>query len=158
MKYFFLILTLLASPLLAGSYTLTTTAPQDTALTRAMNRANAATCKYWGQTVGCTQAQARREFCRRAGFGGVTTCTDPANPATCTTTPLVAVCDGSNQVDVFTDVPTFLQREVVNMVRDTYSATSIADDKAAFQAALDAANQAKKDAACVALGLLAGCL
>lgn len=140
MKKVLVVLALTAAPAFAASHTITTTANQENALTRAMNRANAATCKYYGQSAGCTEVQARTEFCRRAGF------------------PLVANCDGANQVDVYATVSAFLQGEVIRLVKDEYGPKGDAEDKATFDATLKDANKAKKDAACVALGLAAGCL
>ena len=157
MKKFLPILLLLALPLNAGTLTTTTTAPLDTHVAKAMARANKTVCLYYSQGVGCTQAQARKEFCRRAGFGGVTTC-DNAVPPVCTTTPLTASCDGANQVDVFADVATYWQSVSVEFIRDTMQTRNLADDAAAFEAAKASANQAAKDAACAALGLAAGCL
>ena len=89
---------LLAAPAFAGSYTITTSAANDAALTRAMTRANRLTCAAYGLPASCTQVQARQEFCRRAQFGGVTTCVPnatPGQPPVCTTTPLVSTCPGS---------------------------------------------------------------
>lgn len=139
MKRLIPLLLLIALPAVGGSYTITTTANQDNVLTRAVARANRETCKFYGQPAGCTQAQARKEFCRRAGFGSV------------------AACDGSGQVNVYADVASYLQDQTIDMVKSTQQAKNAHDDAAAFAAALAAANQAQKDAACVALGLAAGC-
>ncbi len=152
-----LVILLLAAPALAGTITVTTTTGFDGFLTRAMERANRETCRYYSQPVGCTQSQARKEFCRRAGFGGVTTCTNPADPATCTTTPLTATCDGANRVDVFPDTATFFQKESVRLVREAH-ATKLQSDVSAAEAAAKAGTQAQKDAYCVGIGLAAGCL
>lgn len=165
MRKLLLAFLLLAVPAFAGSYTITTTAGQDTTLTRAMTRANRQTCAAYGLGPSCTQTQARQEFCRRAQFGGVTTCVpDPTStpqnpkPPVCTTTPLVSNCAGATQVDVFADVPSFLQREVLALVKDAYGKNNDADDLAAFEAARKAATNAQKNALCAAVGLSNGCL
>ena len=153
MKKLLILLVLVTSfPAFAGSYTITTTAGQDNTLARAVTRANKATCNLYAQGNTCTQAQARKEFCRRAGFGGV------YDPVTKTTSPLVAACAGSSQVNVWADPATFLQDFTVTQIKDTFGKNNAADDQAAFTAALEAAAQAQKDAACVALGLTAGCI
>lgn len=130
---------ILSLPALAGSYTLTTTAAQDAILTRTVARTNAATCLYYGLSVGCTQAQARKAFCRAANLGDV------------------ANCDGATQVDIYADVPTFLQREVVRLVKEAYGPQAQADDAAAAKTAFEAMTVAQKNAQCAALGLAAGC-
>lgn len=134
------VLSLLSLPAFAGSYTLTTTAAQDAILTRTVARTNAATCLYYGLSVDCTQAQARKAFCRAASLGDV------------------ANCDGATQVDIYADVPTFLQREVVRLVKETYGPRAQADDAAAAKAAFEAMTVAQKNAQCAALGLAAGCV
>ena len=165
MKKLILALTLFALPALAGTYTITTNAGQDAKLDKARLRANAQACAYYGLPKTCTQTQAREQFCKRANFGGVTTCSpDPAStpqnplPQICTTSPLVSNCDGATQVDVYTNVQKFLDGEIVRLVRDEYGPRNDADDKAAFDAAKAAASQAQKDQACAALGLPTGCL
>lgn len=130
---------LLALPAWAGSYTLTTTTTQDNVLARTVSRTNAATCRYYGLPVGCTQPQARRAFCRAANLGDV------------------ATCEGANQVDIYADVASFLQREVVRLVRETYGPQAQADDAAAAKAAFESMTVAQKNAQCAALGLAAGC-
>ena len=158
-----MLLTLLALPALAGDYALTATAAGDAKITRAMNRANRETCKYYGQAIGCTQAQARKEFCRRAGFGGVTTCTpDPTStpqnpkPQICTTTPLVANCDGASQVNIFATAQEFAQAEFTELVKGL-GAKNDAEDKTAARAAWPTLTQAQRDAFCSSLGLAAQC-
>ena len=158
MKKFLLLLALLALavPALATDYTITTNANQDGVLAKALARANKATCLYYGQAVGCTQAQARREFCRRAGFGG-----QPiydANGVQTGTTPLTASCDGSLQVDIYADVATFLKREVVRLVREEYGPKNAQENAAEIQRLIDSGTQAQKDAFCAAIPLPAGCL
>ena len=59
---------------------------------------------------------------------------------------------------MFADVPTFLQREVVNLVKDAYGKANDADDLAAFEAVRKAATGAQKNALCSAVGLANGCL
>lgn len=134
-----LLLTFLASPLLAGSYTITTTTQQDTRLNRAVARANRLTCVRYGLKVGCTQAQARNAYCQRS-------------------TGAPAPCTGSTQIDIHSDVAAFLQAETVRLVRDQWGPQGDQDAKAALLEEADKATAAKKDAACVALGLAAGCL
>lgn len=140
MKRLLLTLLVLALPAMAGSYTVTTTTAQDTKLTRAMTRQNRLTCAQYGLTASCTQVQARKAYCEQNGFGGVANCT------------------GANTVDVYSDVPTFLQRETVRLVLASLAAALEAEDRAAFAAAQETATKAQKDAACQSLGLPAGCL
>lgn len=135
-----LALLLLAAPAFATNYQISTNTQQDTALTRAINRANKETCFAQNLAIGCTQAQARKAFCTRMRYGAV------------------ADCPGALAIDVFADVPTFLQREVVRIVRDEYGAKDATEAKATFDATLKDATKAKKDAACLALGLAAGCI
>lgn len=164
MRTLTLALTLLALPAFAGSYTITTSAAQDAKLDKARLRANAATCTYYGLPKTCSQTQAREQFCKRANFGGVTTCVpDPAStpqnplPQICTTTPLVSDCAGANQVDVYPTVQKFLDGEIVRLVKDEYGPKNDADDKSTARAAWPTLSQAQKDSFCVSLGLSAGC-
>lgn len=131
---------LMPLPALSGTLTTTTTAAQDTKLTKARARQNRITCAQYGLPASCTQPQARKAYCERNGFGGISTCA------------------GSTSVDIYSDVQTFWQRESVRLVIDSLTATLDAEDKAAFAAAQEAATKAQKDAACAALGLAAGCL
>lgn len=154
-------LLLFALPLAAGSYTLTTTAGADATLADIVADTNEATCLYYGQAVGCTQAQARKEFCRRAGVGGVTTCvpnTIPGQPPVCTTTPLTATCDGSNQVDIYADVQSFLQRETLRLIKDEYGPKSTAKRAAQFVKNPATATTAQKNAWCQMNNLPNGCI
>lgn len=148
---------LLSSPLLAGSYTVTTVAKEDNALTRAMSRANRQTCARFGLAPGCTQVQAREQFCRIAGFGGQRDpASTPQNPLP--NTPLVSVCAGSAQVDVFSTLDAFVQSEWNVLLKENYGKKSDAEDLAAWEAAKKAATNAQKNAACAALSLPNGCL
>lgn len=151
MKRLLLLLTLLALPAFAGTYSITTSASQDAKLDKARVRANRATCQYYSLPGSCTQTQAREQFCKRANFGG-----QPVEGGG--TTPLVSNCDGATQVDVYTTVQKFLDGEIVRLVRDEYGPKNDAENKAAFDTAKAAATQAQKDQACAALGLPAGCL
>lgn len=152
---------LLAAPALATEFTVSTTA--DAALAKGAARENAKTCTYYGLAVGCSQKQAREVFCKRAGFGGVTTCTpNPAStpeaplPDVCVTTPLVSTCDGAAQVDVYADNAAYVRalfKAAVEQVR--------AENKAAAAAKIEAAKagtQVQRDALCAAMGEPAGCL
>lgn len=140
MKRLLLALTLLALPAMAGTLTTTTTAPQDAKLTKAMARQNKITCAQYGLPASCTQPQARKAYCEKNGFGGISTCV------------------GATSVDIYADVQSYWQRETVRLVLDKLAADLDADDKAAFEAAKKAATKAQRDAACAALGLAAGCL
>lgn len=164
MKKLILALCLLALPAFAGTYTLTTNAAADTKLEKARLRANAQTCTYYGLPKTCSQTQAREIFCKRANFGGVTTCVpDPTStpqnpkPQICTTTPLVSNCDGATQVDVYTTVQKFIDGEFIRLVRDEYGPKNDAEDKAAARAAWPTMTQADRDAVCGKIGLLPGC-
>lgn len=154
-----LLVALLSSPLLAGSFTVTTVAKEDNALTRAMNRSNKQTCQRFGLPDACTQVQAREQFCKVAGFGGQRVSTpNPPGPPIITFTPLVSVCAGSTAVDVFATLDAFVQSEWKGLMKDTYGKRSDDEDAAAFEAAKKAATKAQRDAACLALGLPSGCL
>lgn len=164
MKKLLLLLTLLALPAFAGTYSITTSASQDAKLNKARVRANRATCQYYSLPGSCTQTQAREQFCKRANFGGVTTCVpDPAStpqnplPQICTTTPLVSDCAGANQVDVYPTVQKFLDGEIVRLVKDEYGPKNDADDKSTARSNWDTLTQVQKDSFCVSLGLSAGC-
>lgn len=164
MRKLILALTLLALPALAGTYSITTNAAADAKLDKARLRANRATCQYYSLPGNCTQVQAREQFCKRANFGGVVTCTpDPAStpqnplPQICTTSPLVSNCDGATQVDVYTTVQKFLDGEIARLIRDEYGPKNDADDKATARAAWPTLTQAQRDAVCSSLGLAANC-
>ena len=157
MKRFAILIALfLALPLAAADITVTTSAGFDAFLTRAVTRANRETCKYYGLAVGCTQVQARKEFCKRAGFGGVTTC-DNSVPPVCTTTPLVSDCDGATQVDVYATAEAFFRKESIRLIREEH-AKKLASDVSAAEAAAKAGTQAQKDAYCRGIGMADGCL
>lgn len=161
MKKTILALLFLAFPASAGTYSITTTANQDGVLAKAMARANKATCRYFGQPVGCTQVSVRREFCRRNGIGGVTTCVPgalPTDPPICTTTPLVSDCSGATQFDIFPDVQKFLDREVVRLVKEEYGPKNAQENASEIQRLVESGTQAQKDNFCLAAGLPAGCL
>ena len=107
---------------------------------------------------------ASEQFCRRANFGGVTTCVpDPAStpenplPQICTTSPLVSDCAGATQVDVYTTVQKFLDGEIVRLIRDEYGPKNDQADKASAREAWPTLTQAQRDAVCSSLGLAAGC-
>lgn len=161
MKRFAILIALfLALPLAAADITVTTSAGFDAFLTRAVTRANRETCKYYGLAVGCTQVQARKEFCKRAGFGGVTTCVpgaNPGDPQVCTTTPLVSDCPGAPQVDVYATAEAFFRKESIRLIREEH-AKKLASDVSAAEAAAKAGTQAQKDAYCAGIGLASGCL
>lgn len=161
MKKILSLVFLLALPALGGSYTLTTTAHADTTLANIVADTNESTCLYYSQAIGCTQAQARKEFCRRSGVGGVTTCVpgaNPGDPQVCTTTPLTADCPGAFQVDVYPNVQAFLQREVLRLVKDEYGPKSLAKRAAQFEKNPAGATNAQKNAWCEIHGLPNGCI
>lgn len=129
----------LALPAFAGSYVLTTTSNQDARFERWRVRLNRNTCQYYGLAADCTQVNARKAFCTRAGFGAITS------------------CDGANQVDVYSDVQTMLNDQVTSLF-DQWKTQLDTEGQAAFDAAKAAATVAQKNAACAALGLPNGCL
>ena len=135
-----LALLLLALPAWAGSYTLTTTAAADTTLAAIVADTNEATCTYYGLPVGCTQPQARKAFCLAANLGNV------------------ATCEGATQVDIYADVQSFLQRELLRLVKDEYGPKSNAKRAAAFEKNPAAATTAQKNAWCALHDLPNGCL
>jgi hypothetical protein len=133
----------LALPASAGSYTITTTAGQDVRLTRALARANKQTCISAGISAGCTRAQARDAWCQKVS----------GKPAPCT-----AGSRSSADIDIYPDVQSFLSGEVVRLVREQWGPQGDADLQRSYLDAAAKGTQAQKDAACVALGLPAGCL
>lgn len=159
MKALLAALLLSALPALAGSFTVTSNAAQDNALTRAMNRSNKQTCQRFSLPNACTQVQAREQFCRVAGFGGQRVSTpDPPRPPIITFTPLVSVCAGSTAVTVYSTLDSFVQDEWKALLKENYGKKADDEDTAAFVAARQAATKAQRDAACQALGLPPGCL
>ena len=137
---FLALVLLLALPAVAGSYTLTTTTNADAVLANIVADTNEATCTYYGLPVSCTQAQARRAFCRAANLGDV------------------ATCAGATQVDVYADVQSCLQREVLRLVKEEYGPKSDAKRAAAFEKNPLGATTAQKNAWCSVHGLPNGCL
>lgn len=133
----------LALPASAGSYTITTTAGQDVRLTRALARANKQTCISAGISAGCTRAQARDAWCQKVS----------GKPAPCT-----AGSRSSADIDIYPDVQSFLSGEVVRLVREQWGPQSDADLQRSYLDAAAKGTQAQRDAACVAVGLAAGCL
>ena len=164
MKRLVLLLTLAALPALAGTYSITTNAAGDAKLDKARLRHNRSVCTYYGLPGSCTQVQAREQFCKRANFGGITTCSpDPTStpqnpkPDICVTSPLVSDCAGATQVDVYTTVQKFLDGEIVRLIRDEYGPKNDQADKASAREAWPTLAQAQRDAVCSSLGLSANC-
>ena len=161
-KLFALALFLVASPLF-GQVTISNdySALQATRMTRAMNRTNRETCALFAFPADCTQPQVRKEFCRRAGVGGVTTCVqppDPTLPPVCTTTPLDATCPGALAWVIFPDLKTFHKRESVRLITEEYAKKDSVEDVAAFLASPSTATLDQKNAWCESIGKAAGCL
>lgn len=135
-RFLTLALLLLAAPAWAASYTLNTNAAQETRITRARTASNAAACSLVALPASCTQAQADAAVAAAAAL---------VPPRTL---PSVAV--------YATNGPYLLSILAAEFVR--IKSTQDAVDRVSFDAAKDAATAAQKDAACVALGLAAGCL
>ena len=133
----------LALPASAGSYTITTTAGQDAKLTRALARANKQVCQSVGLAAGCTRAQARDAWCQQL-TGKAAPCTVGAR--------------SSAGIDIYPDVQSFLAGEIVRLIRDQWGPQSDADLQRSYLDAAAKGTQAQRDAACVAVGLAAGCL
>lgn len=127
---------LLAAPAWAASYTLTTTVAQETRITRGRTASNAAACAIVGLPASCTQAQADAAVAAAAA---------EAPPRVLPTVVVHA-----------TNSPYLLSILAAEFVR--IKAAQDAADRVSFDAAKAAATAAQKDAACVALGLAAGCL
>ena len=125
-------------------------------ITRAMNRENAKTCAYFGLAANCTTPKMREQFCKRAGFGGVTTCDNTKTPPVCVTTPLVSDCPGATQFIVYPNITAFDKRTLLLKI-DEWAKEDDAADRAAAKAAWDAKTQAQKDALCPSFGLTAPC-
>ena len=132
-----------ALPASAGSYTITTTAGQDVRLTRALARANRQVCQSVGLAAGCTRAQARDAWCQQL-TGKAAPCTVGAR--------------SSAGIDIYPDVQSFLAGEIVRLIRDQWGPQSDADLQRSYLDAAAKGTQAQRDAACVAVGLAAGCL
>lgn len=132
----FLLLFLAPSLLLAGSYTITTTAAQDTKLERTRVDANANVCTALGLTAGCTQAQA----CTRAGIS-----------SSCTTAQARQA-----RVHLPATIQEFLETAIFYAVLDVL-AKEAQEDSVAACTAFKALSQASKDSVCSSLGRPAGC-
>lgn len=127
---------LLAAPAFAADYTVTLNATQETTVTRARTESNAAACALVGLPASCTQAQANAAVVAAAAE------TPPR------ILPSVNVIN-TNSGYVNTMVNADLKR-----IKDAHKAA----DRNSFDKAKATASQAQLDAACVALGLAAGCL
>ena len=135
-KLLVLTLFLLAVPAFAADYTVTLTAAQETVTTRARTESNAAACALVGLPASCTQAQAN---------AAVTAAAAETPPRTL---PSVNVINSNSGY-----VNSLVNAELKRM-KDVQKTA----DENSFDKARKTATQAQKDAACVALGLTAGCL
>ena len=133
-----LVFLLLASPALAGTLTITTTAAQDNRLERLRKRMNTQVCAAESLPATCTQPQLRDAYCQRTA----------GTPAPCT---------GSASLDIYKDAND-MAREIIRQSLKAHAATQDAEDKQAWDAALGTATTEQKNAACAALGKPAGCL
>lgn len=129
-------LLLLAVPAFAADYTVTLNAGQETTITRARTESNTAACALVGLPASCTQAQANAAVVAAAA---------EVPPRVL---PSVNIFNGNNSY-----VNSLVNADLARM-----KAVHKAADKNSFDSARDTATQAQKDAACVALGLVAGCL
>lgn len=127
---------LLAAPVWAADYTVTLTTAQETVATRARTESNTAACALVGLPASCTQAQAT---------AAVTAAAAEVPPRTLPTVNVINSTSGY--------VNTLVNAELKRIKEIQKSA-----DKSSFDKAKDSATTAQKDAACVAIGLAAGCL
>ncbi len=134
---------LLASPLYAGTLTLTTVAAQDTVIEKERVVSNTATCTARGLPAACTQAQARAAFCAQPGSSGAAPCT------------VAGV--SSNTVRIYTDANDFGESLIKAWVFSARQAQD-ARELEAFAAWRKAATLAQKNAVCHAAGFPNGCL
>ena len=151
-----LVLLLLALPAL-GDQTITNsyTDGQAARITRAMNRANAATCAHRGLPASCTTTQVREQFCKTNGIGGQPIL--DANGNQTGTTPLVSDCPGATQFIVYGNITVFEKRTMLEKVAE-WTTQDEADDRAAAKAEWEKKTQAQKDAVCIdTFKLAAGC-
>lgn len=139
-----LALLLLASPLYAGTLTLTTTAVQDATVEKERVFSNTTTCTARGLPAACTQVQARTAFCAQVGASG-------------TTPPCTVAGVSSNTVRVYADANDFGE-SIIRGWTFTIRQTHDARDLEAFAAWRKAATAAQRNAVCVAAGLATGCL
>jgi len=139
-----LALLLLASPLYAGTLTLTTTAPQDTVIEKERVFSNTATCTALGLAANCTQAAARTAFCAKPGASG-------------TTPPCTVAGVSSNTVRIYADANDFGESLIKAWVFSARQAQD-ARELEAFAAWRKAATLAQKNAVCQAAGFPNGCL
>lgn len=130
------LLLLAAVPALAADYTVTLNAGQETTTTRARTESNTAACALVGLPASCTQAQADAAVAAAAA---------EVPPRTL---PSVNVMSNNSKY----------VNSLVNAELARIKTVQKAADKNSFDKARDTATQAQKDAACVALGLTAGCL
>jgi len=125
----------LASWASAGTYTVTTTAAQDTLLVSAIPFINSYNCQRVGLAVSCTTAQLQARNPRLHIYTADTTAT------------------GVQQLlqDNLTDssIGGGVIADAIALMRNNQHVT--------FEAALAAATQAQRDSACTAIGLASGC-
>lgn len=140
----FLAILLLASPLYAGTLTLTTTAPQDTVIEKERVFSNTATCTARGLPAACTQGQARTAFCAQAGASG-------------TTPPCTVAGVSSNTVRIYADANDYGESLIKAWVFATRQLQD-ARELEAFAAWRKAATNAQKNLVCQAAGFPNGCL
>lgn len=138
-----LVLLLLASPALAGVWQINTSTVQDTRLNRQRTKANKVVCNGLSLPDACTQVQARNAFCAQPGSSG---------PAPCTVNGVA-----SSTIVVYSDAGEYLDKYVVGAYLQALKATHDREDQEAFENAWWGTSQANRDAACVAIGLPAGC-
>ena len=139
----FLILLLLASPAFGATWSVTLSASQDARFDRQRAKANKATCNAYGLPDSCTQTQARNAFCAQPGSSG---------PHPCTVNGVA-----SSTVVVYSDAGDYLDRFVAGEYLRMLKAQHDREDQEAFENAWWGTSQANRNAACVAIGLPAGC-
>lgn len=135
---------LLASPLYAGTLTLTTTAPQDAVIEKERVFSNTATCTGLALAAGCTQVAARVAFCAQPGASQVTP-------------PCLVNGVSSNTVRIYATANDFgesLIKAWVFNARQSQDARGLE----AFAEWRKAATAAQKNAVCAAAGFPNGCL
>lgn len=139
MKGLFALLFLMALPAMADQViTNTYTDGQAARITKAMNRANAASCAAEKLPASCDTTQLRTAFCTRIGYPGV------------------SQCAGSTQFIIYPNITVFAKRTLLDKIAEWQKADE-AEDKAAAKAAWDAKTQAQRDALCPSFGLTAPC-
>lgn len=134
---------LLATPISAGTLTITTTSPQDSVIEEERVWSNTTTCTTLGLPSSCTQSRARTAFCALPGSSG---------PAPCTVNGV-----SSSTVRIYTDANDYGESLIKALV---FSTRQLQDARKleVFATWRKSATAAQRNAVCSAAGFPNGCL